>query len=77
MGLNVTLPYKQAVLDYVHELSPEVQALGASNVLKISRSASGQPYLKLANTDIVGFRSSLLELLETSVLKLCSLVQGE
>ena len=63
VGLNVTLPYKQAVLDYVHELSPEVQALGASNVLKISRSASGQPYLKAYNTDIVGFRSSLLELL--------------
>lgn len=63
VGLNVTLPYKREVLRYVDECSPEVVSLGAANVLKITRTASGKPYLKAYNTDVAGFRASLLKLL--------------
>lgn len=63
VGLNVTLPYKREVLRYVHELSPEVQALGAANVLKLRYTPSGELRLKAYNTDVLGFRHALLELL--------------
>ena len=41
-GLNVTLPYKREVLRYVDVPSPDVEALQATNVLRIRRSATGQ-----------------------------------
>lgn len=62
-GLNVTHPYKREVLRFVHHCSPAVEALGAANVLKILPTPSGEAVLKAYNTDVAGFRSSLLELL--------------
>lgn len=62
-GLNVTLPYKQEVLRYVHDLAPEVAELGAANVLKLRRTPAGELRLKAYNTDVLGFRSALLELI--------------
>jgi shikimate dehydrogenase len=37
-GLNVTIPYKQAVLSYVDEISPSARAVGAANTLVCSPS---------------------------------------
>lgn len=37
-GLNVTIPYKQAVIPYLDELSDEARAIGAVNVIRITRS---------------------------------------
>lgn len=34
-GLNVTIPYKQAVIPYLDELSDEARAIGAVNVIKV------------------------------------------
>ena len=34
-GLNVTIPYKEQVIDYLDSLSPEAQAIGAVNVIKV------------------------------------------
>lgn len=60
-GLNVTSPYKELVLDYCHELSPEVRTLRAANVLHIERR-DGIPYIEAYNTDVYGFAQSLSSL---------------
>ena len=54
-GLNVTLPYKQSVLDYLDNASEIPSGLKACNCIKIS---AGKVYGY--NTDIVGFEQSLL-----------------
>lgn len=51
-GLNVTIPYKQAVIPYLQELSPVARALGAVNT--IVRRPDGS--LIGHNTDYFGFR---------------------
>ncbi|MEZ4957569.1 MAG: shikimate dehydrogenase [Saprospiraceae bacterium] len=57
-GLNVTIPYKQSVISYLHEIAEEAKAIGAVNVVKIS---DGQ--LKGFNSDAYGFEKSLTDLL--------------
>lgn len=52
-GLNVTIPYKKAVIPYCHRLSPEAKMLGAVNT--IVHQADGT--LLGHNTDYFGFRS--------------------
>ncbi len=58
MGLNVTIPYKEAVLNYVDILSPDAAQIGAVNCLKID-------YGKIEgyNTDVYGFEFSLVKTL--------------
>lgn len=58
-GLSVTIPYKEKVLAFVDELSPEVQAIGATNSIKISNGK-----LTAFNTDITGFERSFAALLQ-------------
>ncbi len=58
-GLNVTLPYKKAILPYLSGLTPCAAAIGAVNCLR--RQADGTWYG--ANTDAVGFELALLEVL--------------
>ena len=38
-GLNVTIPYKQAVIPYLRELSPAAQAIGSVNTSCAGRTA--------------------------------------
>lgn len=58
-GLSVTIPYKEQVLQYVDEISDEVEAIGATNSIKISKGK-----LTAYNTDIVGFEKSFIKLLK-------------
>lgn len=58
-GLNVTIPYKEAVIRYLDELSDDAREIGAVNTIKIS---SGK--LKGFNTDYIGFMRSLIPLLK-------------
>ena len=51
-GLNVTIPYKKAVIPYLDELSPAAQKIGAVNT--IVRQPNGK--LIGHNTDYFGFR---------------------
>ncbi len=53
-GLNVTIPYKEVVIPYLHDLSPEAQAVGAVNVIKFTKNA-----LIGYNSDVFGFEKSL------------------
>ena len=62
-GLNVTIPYKVAVLPFVGELDPAAADIGAVNCLKIIQSTKG-PEVKGFNTDAYGFEESLKPLLQ-------------
>ena len=59
IGFNVTIPYKQAVLQYVHTQHPVVQQCGATNCITIHNGV-----LTAYNTDVVGFQLSLQPLLQ-------------
>jgi len=62
-GVNVTIPHKINVLAYLHELSPEANAIQAVNCIQIKHTIEG-PRLKGFNTDVFGFKESLKPLLE-------------
>jgi shikimate dehydrogenase len=62
-GLNVTIPYKVAVLPFVDELDSAAAEIGAVNCLKID-TLGGKRYIKGFNTDAYGFESSLRPLLQ-------------
>ncbi len=61
-GLNVTIPYKQQVIPYLNELDDDAAAIGAVNVIQITRQ-KGKVRLKGFNTDIIGFKQSIEPLL--------------
>ena len=61
-GINVTIPYKEAVIPLLDALSEEARAVGAVNVVRVER-LSGNVILKGYNTDITGFRDSLMDML--------------
>lgn len=53
-GLNVTIPYKEAVIPFLHEYNEVVRETGACNCIEIVNGV-----LFGYNTDAVGFRRSL------------------
>lgn len=58
-GVNVTIPYKQAVIQYVNYLSEEAYAISAVNTIKIKdNSIIGY------NTDAFGFKKSFVKNLQ-------------
>lgn len=59
-GLNVTIPYKQSIMSYLDEVDIDAQKVGAVNTIKISWK-DGSPMLKGFNTDIDGFKVSLMD----------------
>ena len=53
-GLNVTIPYKEEIIPFLDELSPEAKAIGAVNTIVFSKGkAIG------FNTDAFGFQQSI------------------
>jgi shikimate dehydrogenase len=62
-GLNVTIPYKEKVIGYLDDISPEARAIGAVNVIKVTRKG-GKPYLKGFNSDVIGFTRGIEPMLE-------------
>ena len=55
-GLNVTIPYKEAVIPFLHKKDPVVEQIGACNCIRIE-----QGKLTGYNTDVIGFEKSLKE----------------
>lgn len=58
-GLNVTIPYKEAIIPYLDELDESAEAVGAVNCIDIRNEK-----LIGHNTDIIGFEKSLLQILK-------------
>lgn len=58
-GLNVTIPYKEAVIPFLDERSAVVQEVGACNCI-VRRQGKWVGH----NTDVIGFELSLRKLLE-------------
>jgi shikimate dehydrogenase len=53
-GLNVTIPYKQSVIEFLDEVNDVVERTGACNCIRISNGRT-----KGFNTDVPGFREAL------------------
>ena len=60
IGLNVTIPYKEAIIPFLDELSENAQEIGAVNTIRISPNGK----LFGDNTDFFGFNTSLEPLLK-------------
>lgn len=54
-GLNVTIPYKEAILPYLDEIDAEAKEIGAVNTIKFLKNNK----LKGYNTDVYGFEKSI------------------
>jgi shikimate dehydrogenase len=59
-GLNVTIPYKTAVIPYLDELEEEAKAIGAVNTILFTDGKS-----KGFNTDVFGFQESFSRKLQS------------
>ena len=57
-GMSVTIPFKESVIFYLHELSPEVMQIGACNTI-VRKNYKWIGY----NTDCTGFERALIEFL--------------
>ena len=59
-GLNVTAPYKEAVIPYLDSLDDDASAIGAVNVIKFIRDDTGTLVeLRGYNSDVMGFEKTL------------------
>jgi len=59
-GLNVTIPYKEAIIPYLSSLDTDAKKIGAVNTIKMTKTG-----LKGYNTDVYGFKHALLPLLKS------------
>jgi len=62
-GLNVTIPYKYNIIRFMDELDPVAHQIKAVNCIRISRQG-GRIYTRGYNTDVPGFKHSLVPLLQ-------------
>lgn len=60
-GLNVTIPYKQQVIPFLHALDPSADKTGAVNTILIKGQGQSKQLIGY-NTDTIGFEKSLLEI---------------
>lgn len=54
-GLNITIPYKEAVIPFLDKLSKKASKIGAVNTIKITKSGK----LKGYNSDWYGFKKAI------------------
>lgn len=68
VGFNVTIPHKESVIPFLTEISDEAKAIGAVNVVKVTRQGENI-CLKGYNSDVVGFTNSIRPLLDVNIHK--------
>ena len=61
-GVNVTIPHKEAVMDYLDAIDPAARAIGAVNTIVIDDMGDGPVQLTGHNTDGAGFLADLAAL---------------
>jgi shikimate dehydrogenase len=66
VGLNVTIPYKSSVMQYLNKIDPEAETIGAVNVIKIKRVGK-ESVLSGYNSDITGIRDTLMPILDPGI----------
>ncbi|MCQ2351698.1 MAG: shikimate dehydrogenase [Paludibacteraceae bacterium] len=64
-GFNVTIPFKESVIEYLDNVDPVAKEIGAVNTVKVSW-VDGKPVLTGYNTDWIGFKNSLEPMLKPS-----------
>ena len=67
-GLNVTIPYKEQVIQFLDQLDETAKAIGAVNVIKIIRK-EGEVVLKGYNSDLIGFQNSIQPMIDPLIHK--------
>ncbi|NQV53743.1 MAG: shikimate dehydrogenase [Flavobacteriales bacterium] len=55
-GFNVTIPFKESIIPFLDEMTPEAQAIGAVNCVKVEEGK-----MLGYNTDVDGFKGALKE----------------
>lgn len=60
-GFNVTIPYKESIIPYLHKLNKKAEAIGAVNTIRFTKKGKLVGY----NTDYYGFKKSLEPLLKS------------
>ncbi len=63
-GFNVTIPYKEKVIEFLDEIDVTAQKTGAVNCVRVREGK-----LKGYNTDIIGFEQSLLSFIDSKQVK--------
>lgn len=61
-GLNVTIPYKEAVMPFLDKINKKAKAIGAVNTIRINKKGKLIGY----NTDCFGFKKSLQAYLKSN-----------
>lgn len=61
LGLNVTIPYKEKIINYLTEIDEKAKEIGAVNTITINQHTN---QIKGYNTDYFGFKKSLKPFLE-------------
>lgn len=65
IGLNITYPYKEKIINFLDELDELAQETKAVNTIKITHNKNGEVIkLKGYNTDVIGFKNSIKPFLE-------------
>jgi shikimate dehydrogenase len=65
-GVNVTIPYKEQIIPFLHSLSPMAQAAQAVNVIKMIQQG-GRAVFCGYNTDVIGFQQSIKPLINPQI----------
>uniref|UniRef100_UPI00404ACCDC shikimate dehydrogenase family protein n=1 Tax=Flavobacterium sp. TaxID=239 RepID=UPI00404ACCDC len=71
-GLNVTVPYKEAIMPFLDEISANAKQIGAVNCIEITESGKKIGH----NTDWIGFTTSLKPFLKENKIKALILGTG-
>jgi shikimate dehydrogenase len=66
VGLNVTIPYKEQLIPYLHELDSTASNVGAVNTIHIFKKFDKYRWTEGFNTDVHGFRQSIKPFLTSS-----------